>query len=136
MIFQRLFAGHTLIILQSVLSVLFSLREQLLRLLREELGQRRITRFALDELYIIGGRLLAVQRERILPFISQLRIITVKLPISSFHSLLLLKLRLAHVDAMIDTGSVSDYYGGAVIRFGFSYCFEKLSLIATCATYT
>ena len=75
---------------------------------REEFGERFEADFSVKEFLRIAGRLFAVKLERILSFLSEFRIESVKWPVTSFDSEFLFVLAVRHIDTVVDARSVSD----------------------------
>ena len=76
---------------------------------REEFGERFEADFSVKEFLRIARRFLAVKLERILSFLSEFRIESVKWPVACLDREFLFVLAVRHVDTVVDARSVSNY---------------------------
>ena len=96
---------------------------------REEFGERFEADFSVKEFLRIAGRFLAVKLERILSFLSEFRIESVKRPLSCFDCEFLFVLAVRHVNTVVDARSISDDERRSVVFLCFGHSLYKLVVV-------
>ena len=126
-------AEHAEVALVTPLSVLLSGGEELVCLFRELLCNRSETNLTLEVvLELIPLRLFGVERERVLAFSLELRVVTPEVPVTALNSFGFFGLRFTHTcfQTVVDTRSVSDDERRSRISLRLADSLEGLSLVS------